>query len=62
MANNELSGPVVSTALAQWLLSLEQRKYNYPLSIPETIGSIVYESLHHKKLVNLYVLHLILPA
>ncbi len=52
MANNELSGPVVTTELSKWLLSLLKRKYNYRIVfIPETIGSIIYlsKNLEHLK-------------
>lgn len=51
MANNELSGPVVTAFLAKWLLSLPSRKYTYRIIIiPETIGSITYLSRHYQEM------------
>jgi aminopeptidase-like protein len=52
MANNELSGPILVTFLAKYLLKINKNlKYSYRiLYLPETIGSIVYLSKHYKEM------------
>ena len=51
MGNNETSGIVVATALADWASKLKNRRYTYRIIlIPETIGSIAYIHLNKEKL------------
>lgn len=51
MANNELSGPVINTALAHYVKNLKNKKYSYRfVFVPETIGSIAYINKNLKEL------------
>jgi aminopeptidase-like protein len=51
MANNELSGPVVSAFLARHILNSGKPELSYRFVFaPETIGSLVYLSRHLKEL------------
>ena len=50
MANNELSGPVLQTAVGQWIKAAPRRLSYLLLYMPETIGPIYYLSRHLDKL------------
>ena len=52
MGNNELSGPCVTAALAQWIRDeLPNRRYTYRiLFLVETIGTIVYLNMHAEEM------------
>ena len=50
MANNELSGPIVSMSLISYFLKKEIKKTLRFIFIPETIGSITYINKNFQKL------------
>lgn len=51
MANNECSGPALLVYIANYILSMKERKYSYRLILaPETIGAITYISKHLEEL------------
>lgn len=61
MANNELSGPVVTVELAKWLMAMPQRDFTYRIVfVPETIGAVAFISQRlddlRSKVVGGYVL------
>ena len=51
MANNELSGPVISIEILKWIKKYKKTHYSYRFVYgPETIGAIYYISRNLKKL------------
>ena len=53
MANDSLSGVILTAFLARYIASLENRHWSYRVVfVPETIGSITYLSRNYKKMKN----------
>lgn len=53
MANNEVSGPVVTLALSKYIKKMQNRNFSYRIIfIPETIGALAYLSKNYKKMKN----------
>ncbi|MBI5034926.1 MAG: DUF4910 domain-containing protein [Chloroflexi bacterium] len=51
LANNELSGPIITTLLYQYLAALPKRRFTYHFYYgPETIGALAFLALHGKRL------------
>ena len=50
MANNEISGPVVNTALIDYVRKIKNKKYSYRfIFVPETIGTIACKKSYKLK-------------
>jgi len=55
MANNEISGPVVSAFIAKWVQNQPKLRYSYRfVYIPETIGSIAYIKINFENLKKIF--------
>ena len=54
MANNELSGPIVSMSLINYFKGINLKKTLKFLFMPETIGSISYINKNLKNLKKMY--------
>jgi aminopeptidase-like protein len=53
MANNEISGPVVLTALVDWIYQLPNRYFTYRITFhPETLGALCFIKLRESELRN----------
>ncbi len=63
LANNELSGPIVTTALVNWIKANTNGYYSYRIVfVPETIGAIAYLALNKDKMKENVVAGLVLTC